>query len=138
MATNISESTNSTMSTMDILKTMDWCMKKEKKREEELSKMGPQDNFKRSSKESEELAMNSKISMRMKITLAEKSSTNNTRAARNQNAIVDQIIEDNCNELTAQLQEQTRCPASIVCDSRSEFRHISACCNNLQNTKYGK
>ena len=141
MASNIVASTNTNMSEVDILMTMNWCMDKEKKREKMVEKMGVQDEFIRSTEESEDLAMNSKISTRMKMTIAEKSGLNNSvDSCTNRMALrtVDQIIDDNCDRLTQQLQDQMLCSSDVSCDSRSEFRHISGCCNNLQNAQYGK
>ena len=140
MAENISVSANISINELDILKTLDWCLNKEKSREEEVAERGRQSEFIRSTKESEELSRNSMTAMRMKITLAEKTQSSNDSIQTKtvpHNPIVDQIVEDNCNQLTEQLQAAMTCSPEVTCNPSSEFRHISGCCNNLQNTTLG-
>ena len=100
-----------------------------------VSKMGKMTAFARSTKESEELAMNQIISKTMKMAL-NKMSGSSQRKKRQENTI-DQIIDDNCNSLTQRLRDSMVCNEQIICDRKSEFLQISGCCNNLRVKSYG-
>ena len=45
---------------------------------------------------------------------------------------IDKIVDDFCDKLTNELR------VCDDCDSNSRFRTITGCCNNLQNSDFGK
>ena len=133
MAKNISSSSNNAITEGETLMTLDWCINRETKREKDVAALGRETPFMRTSKDSEELSLDSMISRRMKITLAEK--TKNRAVVHN--PIIDQIVEENCNRLTEEFQSSKICSTTEACNRNTEFRHISGFCNNLQNGQWG-
>ena len=133
MAQNISET--NPLTEIEYLNELNNCMETAKKHDKMISQFGKMTAFARSTKESEELAMNQMISKTMKMAL-HKMSGPFQRKKRQANTI-DQIIDDNCNALTQRLRNSMACSETTQCDKVSEFRQISGCCNNLGNKTYG-
>ena len=135
MAKNISET--NPLTEIEYLNELKNCMETAKKHDKMVSKFGKMTAFARSTKESEELAMNQRISKAMKMALNKMSDPTEGRKKRQANTI-DQIIDDNCNLLTQRLRNSMACSEFTDCDPVSEFRQISGCCSNLRNKSFGK
>ena len=75
------------------------------------------------------------IAMRMKKALKKKLISQDYRKKRSSENSADQTIENFCSNLTNGVKF---CNENQTCDSNSRFRTISGCCNNLQNSDFGK
>ena len=96
-------------------------------------KPGYSTKFRRSTKESKEIANNYLVAKRMKKAM------HNIEAKHSKigNSETKNLIEATCSNLTTLVQLNFICE-NVTCDPHSEIPLIGGCCNNLENPTFGK
>ena len=89
-------------------------------------------SLRRTTTETKEIANLYKTALRMKNELKSSASQRKVNM-RSYVTSIDEIVDEFCEELTNELKV-----CHQTCDTNSRFRTISGCCNNLQNSDFGK